>query len=129
MKDRLVEILRERSVRHGRFTLASGKQSDLYVDARQTTLHPEGAAVREEEQIMNSFKSTKDFFPDTNKGRHFPRHRMYTFSETQNTLVPKSCLKLGILVGPKSVIEQLQVVRPGQPGDRVGRPRLTLGNM
>jgi orotate phosphoribosyltransferase len=45
MKNRLVEILRERSVRHGRFTLASGKQSDLYVDARQTTLHPEGAAV------------------------------------------------------------------------------------
>jgi orotate phosphoribosyltransferase len=45
MKSRLVEILRERSVRHGRFTLASGAESDLYVDARQTTLSPEGAAV------------------------------------------------------------------------------------
>ena len=40
---RLVTLLRERSVRVGRFTLASGKESDFYVDARQTTLHAEGA--------------------------------------------------------------------------------------
>jgi orotate phosphoribosyltransferase len=45
MKTRLVEILKERSVRTGTFTLASGKTSDLYVDARQTTLSPEGATV------------------------------------------------------------------------------------
>ena len=45
MKDRLIEILKERSVRTGHFTLASGKTSDLYVDARQTTLSPEGATV------------------------------------------------------------------------------------
>ena len=45
MKARLIEILLERSVRHGTFTLASGKESDLYVDARQTTLSPEGAAT------------------------------------------------------------------------------------
>jgi orotate phosphoribosyltransferase len=43
MKERLVEILKQRSVRRERFTLASGKESDFYVDARQTTLHPEGA--------------------------------------------------------------------------------------
>ena len=45
MRDRLIEILLERSVRHGTFTLASGKESDLYVDARQTTLSPEGALL------------------------------------------------------------------------------------
>jgi orotate phosphoribosyltransferase len=45
MKERLIEILKERSVRQGTFTLASGKTSDLYVDARQTTLSPEGATV------------------------------------------------------------------------------------
>lgn len=44
-KARLVEVLRERSVRWGEFTLASGKSSDLYVDARLTTLSPEGAAL------------------------------------------------------------------------------------
>lgn len=42
---RLIEILRERSVRRQRVVLASGAESDFYVDARQTTLHPEGAAL------------------------------------------------------------------------------------
>ncbi|MEQ1502104.1 MAG: orotate phosphoribosyltransferase [Myxococcota bacterium] len=42
---RLVAILRERSVRVGAFTLSSGATSDLYVDARQTTLNAEGAAL------------------------------------------------------------------------------------
>ncbi len=45
MRSRLVAILKERSVRLGAFTLRSGKVSDLYIDARQTTLHPEGAAL------------------------------------------------------------------------------------
>ena len=42
--DRLVALLRDRSVRRQRVILASGRESDFYVDARQTTLHPEGAA-------------------------------------------------------------------------------------
>ena len=42
--DRLVHLLRHRSVRRQRVILASGRESDFYVDARQTTLHPEGAA-------------------------------------------------------------------------------------
>ena len=42
---RLIEILQERSVRRERVVLASGKESDFYVDARQTTLHAEGAAL------------------------------------------------------------------------------------
>lgn len=44
-EQRLVAILRERSVRVGTFTLASGKTSDFYVDARLTTLHAEGGAI------------------------------------------------------------------------------------
>lgn len=42
---RLVALLREKSVRRGQFTLASGKTSDLYVDVRQTSLNAEGAAL------------------------------------------------------------------------------------
>ncbi len=43
-KERLKEILLEKSVITGReFKLASGRTSDFYVDARVTTLHPEGA--------------------------------------------------------------------------------------
>lgn len=45
MKDRLVELLRELSVKTGHFVLASGRESDLYVDARQTTLNAEGASL------------------------------------------------------------------------------------
>lgn len=41
----LITILREKSVRTGHFVLASGKTSDLYVDARQTTLHARGSAL------------------------------------------------------------------------------------
>jgi len=45
LKSRLVEVLRARSVRWGEFTLASGKTSDLYVDARLTSLSPDGAPI------------------------------------------------------------------------------------
>jgi orotate phosphoribosyltransferase len=46
LKDRLRDILLEKSVVAGReFTLASGKTSNFYVDARITTLDPEGAAL------------------------------------------------------------------------------------
>lgn len=40
----LVRLLRPH-VRRGTFTLASGRVSDLYVDARQVTLHGTGAAL------------------------------------------------------------------------------------
>lgn len=42
---RLLELLATRSARRGTFTLASGKQSDLYIDCRRTTMHPEGLAL------------------------------------------------------------------------------------
>lgn len=41
----LVRLLAQRSVRRGRFTLASGRESSHYVDARLTTMSPEGLAV------------------------------------------------------------------------------------
>jgi orotate phosphoribosyltransferase len=41
----LVKLLAWRSVRKGRFTLASGKTSDLYVDARMTSMSPEGLSL------------------------------------------------------------------------------------
>lgn len=39
----LKKLLLEKSVRTGNFTLASGKQSDLYIDCRMTALDPFGA--------------------------------------------------------------------------------------
>ena len=41
----LAQILRSKSVKTGKFTLASGKESDLYVDCRVTTLDARGAVL------------------------------------------------------------------------------------
>ncbi len=41
----MIEILLARSVRFGRFTLASGAVSPFYIDVRKTSLDPEGASV------------------------------------------------------------------------------------
>jgi orotate phosphoribosyltransferase len=42
-RQRLKEILLEKSYREGTFTLSSGKKSDFYIDGKQTTLDAEGA--------------------------------------------------------------------------------------
>lgn len=41
----LTTLLAERSARRGHFTLASGRQSTLYIDARLTTMSPDGLAL------------------------------------------------------------------------------------
>jgi orotate phosphoribosyltransferase len=43
--DRLLDLLAARSARRGTFTLASGRQSNLYIDARLTTMSPDGLAT------------------------------------------------------------------------------------
>jgi orotate phosphoribosyltransferase len=44
-RSRLIHLLATRSARRGTFTLASGRQSDFYIDCRPTTMHPEGLAA------------------------------------------------------------------------------------
>jgi len=43
--ERLLRLLAERSTKRGHFTLASGKQSEYYIDARLTTMSPEGLSL------------------------------------------------------------------------------------
>lgn len=43
--ERLARLLAARSARRGNFTLASGRQSSLYIDARLTTMTPDGQAL------------------------------------------------------------------------------------
>jgi len=45
LKSELLPALAEKSVRRGNFTLVSGAQSDLYVDAKRTTLDPRCALL------------------------------------------------------------------------------------
>jgi orotate phosphoribosyltransferase len=42
---RLVALLADRSARRGHFVLSSGRTSSLYVDARLTTMHPDGLTL------------------------------------------------------------------------------------
>lgn len=43
-KERLIELFRERALKFGDFTLASGKKATYYLDGKQVTLHSEGLA-------------------------------------------------------------------------------------
>jgi orotate phosphoribosyltransferase len=45
LQDPLPRLLAERSARRGQFTLASGRQSTLYIDARLTTMSPDGLTL------------------------------------------------------------------------------------
>lgn len=62
-KSELQALLRERSIFHGDFTLASGAKSKVYVDCKLTTLHPKGAwltgvvmhhLIRQKQQELNA---------------------------------------------------------------------------
>lgn len=44
-RHKLVALLAERSARRGHFVLSSGRASSLYVDARLTTMSPDGLAL------------------------------------------------------------------------------------
>ena len=44
-REELRQLLKTKSVKTGKFTLASGKESDLYVDCRVTTLDARGAVL------------------------------------------------------------------------------------
>jgi orotate phosphoribosyltransferase len=43
MLDELRELVRKDAVKFGKFILASGRESDIYVDMRKVTLNPKGA--------------------------------------------------------------------------------------
>ncbi|MFH2011091.1 MAG: orotate phosphoribosyltransferase [Pseudomonadota bacterium] len=42
-KSRLLKILKDKSHKKGKFVLSSGKESDFYIDGKQTTLNAEGS--------------------------------------------------------------------------------------
>lgn len=44
-RERLIALLRDRSVTRGDFVLSSGRRSSFYVDCRRTTMHAEGLAL------------------------------------------------------------------------------------
>ena len=43
--DRLLDVLREKAVLRGTFTLSSGRTSSFYLDCKRVTLDPEGLTL------------------------------------------------------------------------------------
>jgi orotate phosphoribosyltransferase len=58
-RQRLKEIILEKSYRKGKFTLSSGLESDFYIDGKQTTLSAEGAYLCGKE-IFNLIKDNTE---------------------------------------------------------------------
>lgn len=58
-REQLIEAVKERAVVWGRVTLASGKESDHYVDMRRVTL--DGAAAPVLGRVMNELVADLDF--------------------------------------------------------------------
>jgi orotate phosphoribosyltransferase len=54
----LLEMIRTRSMRRGRFTLASGRESDLYLNLKPTMMHPRGARLCAEALLARTPKGT-----------------------------------------------------------------------
>lgn len=42
-RQQLIELIKTHSLQFGKFTLASGKEANFYLDCRKVTLHPQGA--------------------------------------------------------------------------------------
>ncbi len=42
-RSRLIELIKTHALQFGKFTLASGKEANFYLDCRKLTLHPQGA--------------------------------------------------------------------------------------
>jgi orotate phosphoribosyltransferase len=58
-RERLLDIIRDRAIVHGRVTLSSGKEADYYVDLRRITLDGEAAPLVG--QVMRQLTSHLDF--------------------------------------------------------------------
>ncbi len=44
-REALIALVREKALKFGSFTLASGKQASYYLDGKQVTLDPQGARL------------------------------------------------------------------------------------
>jgi len=58
LRERLFDLIKDRSFRRGDFTLASGKKSAYYLDSKSTMLHPEGASLLAE-LILDELRDVK----------------------------------------------------------------------
>ena len=59
---KLFSLIKERSIRRGKFTLVSGRESNYYLDLKPTMLDPEGATLLPE--LILRRLAAEDLIPD-----------------------------------------------------------------
>lgn len=59
--DELIEILRERTLKRGRFKLSSGRESRIYFNMKATMMHPRGARLCAERLLRTLDKLEFDY--------------------------------------------------------------------
>jgi orotate phosphoribosyltransferase len=60
-EQRLFEIIRERSFRHGKFKLASGRESELYFNLKPTMMSPRGALLTARALLAHIWPENPDY--------------------------------------------------------------------
>lgn len=114
----LVSLLAERSARRGHFVLSSGKTSNLYIDARLTTMSPEGLTLIGRlalQRITDLFGNQFDAVGGLTLGAD-PIAYAISYASAQT---PHSVRAFTVRKEPKAHGAGRQVEGPFQEGDRV----------
>ena len=114
---RLTALLAERSARRGQFTLASGRVSTLYIDARMTTMSPEGLPLIGRLGLAELGNAGWD--PDAVGGLTLGADPIsYAISYT-SSMTTKPIRAFTVRKAPKSHGTTKVIEGPFNPGDRI----------
>lgn len=117
MSSDLVRLLAERSVRTGSFVLASGKQSNVYVDARLTTMSPDGLSLIG--QLGLDIIAEADWKPDAIGGLTLGADPIAYAISYASASLEKPLRAFTVRKQVKSHGTGNQIEGPFHPGDRV----------
>jgi len=114
-REQLHRLIREKALRFGQFTLASGKTSTFYLDCKQVTLDPEGARLIGEGFLDLLSESRPDAIGGLAIGADPITSAVVTMSAVRKTPIR------GFMVRkePKGHGTQQFIEGPVFPGDRV----------
>ena len=104
----LFELIRTRSFGRGRIMLASGRESDYYIDMRPTTVHPAGATCVGE-LIVDALEGLRSISsagskPARCRSRPRPRSRATAAAATS---ARSSCARRRRITAPRRLVEGL----------------------
>ncbi len=114
-KQKLVELVQERALRRGEFTLASGKKSSYYLDCKQVTLHSAGALL----VAQGMLAALPEPWPDAVGGMSIGADPITAAIITAAGMQQRELLGFLVRKEPKGHGTQRYVEGPVSPGQRV----------